>query len=129
MDDQKFEALMAAINKLDDRFSARSTRIEHKIEKIDDRLRSLEINGAELNTRFDTQFPHIQLRLDQHVSEDTEFFRDIENKVSPLFEQHSNWKKEIWLHRIGIGVLIVALLMLDFKVFIDASKFILDLIK
>jgi len=98
MDEQKFDTLMAAINKVDT-----------KMEKIDDRLRGVEIGQAELSTKFDTQFPQVQLRLDQHVQEDTAFFRSIDEKLKPVAEQSKRWTKEVWVHRATLVILTVAI--------------------
>lgn len=125
MDDQKFESLMAAINKLD----TRSDRMETKIEKVDDRLRELEISGAGLNAKFDTQFPHIQLRLNEHVSDDTEYFHSLKAKVDPLVEQHKNWKKELWGHRVILFILIAAIATTAPQALLSAIKLAAELIK
>jgi hypothetical protein len=98
MDEQKFDTLMAAINKVDTR-----------MEKIDDRLRGVEIGQAELSTKFDSQFPQIQLRLDQHVTEDTLFFHSIDEKLKPVADQSKRWSKEVWVHRATLVILAIAI--------------------
>lgn len=107
MDDQKFDMLMSTISKID-----------NTVEKLDDRLREVEINQGIQNTeikamhyKFDSQFPKIQSNLDAHIEEDIEHFDNFNKKISPLESFQTQFKKEIWYHRAGLAVLFLAAAM------------------
>ena len=103
MDDQRFDMLMSAI-----------TKIDRSVEKLDDRLREVEImQGSQtveikaLHSKIDSQFPIIQTNLNDHAAQDEQNFNTLNGKIQPLEKFYSQYQKEIWYHRLGLAALII----------------------